>query len=216
MQPRRQAASIWEDAKDAYSTYARYSFTINPPKEPFSEHWKALGERIARVSLGMTFLPVILLRVRDLLVRRSVPLLPYLCELASNAIWHVAIGRYVEVGEGVIFPHGHVIIDGDVRIGRDCTINPWVTIGLGGSRRYGFDTRGPIVEDRVFIGSGAKVLGPVTVGEGARIGANAVVIEDVPAGATVVGAPARVVHERQDWEYVKRRAAHPDNAGGEP
>jgi len=145
-------------------------------------------------------LPVLLFRLRNDLLRRQVPVLPYLCELLSSTIWHVVIGRHVEVGPGLIIPHGHAVIDGIVRIGRNCIINPWVTIGLSGSRRWGFDRRGPIIGDRVFIGTGAKVLGPVTVGDDVRIGANAVVIEDVPVGATVVGAPARVVHNApQEW-----------------
>jgi serine O-acetyltransferase len=74
-------------------------------------------------------------------------------------------------------------------------INPWVTIGLSGSRRWGFDARGPVIGDKVYIGTGAKVLGPITVGAGARIGANSVVMDDVPPGATVVGAPARIVRD---------------------
>ena len=58
---------------------------------------------------------------------------------------------------------------------------------------------------RDHIGTGAKLLGPITVGDGARIGANAVVIHDVPAGATVVGVPARVVQESQpDWDAFRR------------
>jgi serine O-acetyltransferase len=93
-----------------------------------------------------------------------------------------------------VIAHGHVVIDGSVDIGRDCLINPWVTIGLSGSRRWGFDARGPVIGDRVYIGTGAKILGPITIGDDVRIGANAVVIDDVPGGATVVGAPARVVH----------------------
>ena len=69
----------------------------------------------------------------------------------------------------------------------------------------GLDPRGPVIGDRVFIGTGAKVLGAITVGDDARIGANAVVIEDVPAGATVVGAPARVVQtDPPAWEAELR------------
>ena len=81
-----------------------------------------------------------------------------------------------------------------MRIGRDCVFSPGVTIGLSGRRRNVFDVRGPTIGDRVFIGTGAKVLGPITIGDDVRIGANSVVIDDVPAGATVVGTPARVVH----------------------
>lgn len=186
---------LWDEMQEPYDTYVLHSFTNNPPNEPLIDHLKARGERSARVWLGMPWLPVVLYRLRENLLARGVPLLPYFCDLLSTAIWHVHIGRYVEIGSGLVIPHGHLIIDGIVRIGRYCAINPWVTIGLSGSRRWGFDQRGPIIGESVFIGSGAKVLGPITIGDGARIGANAVVLNDVPAGATVVGAPARVVHK---------------------
>ncbi len=186
-------AGLWDELQEAYETYERYSLTLRPPDRPFADHWKAKGERAARVFLGMPLLPVILFRLRAWLLRRHVPILPYLCELLSTAVWRVSIGRQVEAGPGLIIPHGHIVIDGKVKIGRDCVINPWVTIGLSASRRWGFDRRGPNIGDQVFIGTGAKLLGPITIGDGARIGANAVVIDDVPAGATVVGAPARVI-----------------------
>jgi serine O-acetyltransferase len=190
---RTAAVGLWDDLQEAYDTYERHSFMADPPDKPFVDHWKAKGERAARIFLGMPLLPVLLFRLRTHLLRAQVPIFPYLCELLSTAVWRVSIGRFAEVGPGLIIPHGHVVIDGAVKIGRDCIINPWVTIGLSGSRRWGFDHRGPTIGDRVVIGTGAKVLGPITVGDGVRIGANAVVIDDVPPGATVVGAPARVV-----------------------
>jgi serine O-acetyltransferase len=185
--------TVWDDLKEAYDTYERHSFQERPPEYPFIEHWKAVGERSARIYLGMPLLPVWLLRLRKHLLRNEVPILPYLCELLSTMLWDVTIGRNVEIGPGLVIPHGHIVIDGKVRIGRDCVINPWVTIGLSGSRRWGFDKRGPAIGDRVLIGTGAKVLGPTTIGDDVRIGANAVVLDDVPSGATVAGAPARVV-----------------------
>ena len=194
---------LWDELKQAYDTYRRYSFIKDPPKKPAGDFWRLTFERLNRMYLGMSLPAVILLRLRDSMVRHDVPFLPYLCEVLSIASWSVSIGRRVTIGPGVIFPHGHVIIDGEVEIGRDCVINPWVTIGLSASRRYGIDRRGPTIGDNVYIGSGAKVLGPITIGDGARIGANSVVIDDVPAGATVVGAPARVVHtEQTPWAEV--------------
>jgi len=203
MPPDRAAPSLWEELQEVYDTYLAHSFGKTLPDRPLVEHWKVKSERAARIFLGMPWLPVALFRIRDRLVRWNVPLLPYLCELLSGGIWGVSIGRYVEVGPGLIIPHGHLIVDGAVKIGRDCVINPWVTIGLSNSRRWGFRYQGPTIGDRVFIGTGAKVLGPITVGDGALIGANAVVIDDVPAGATVVGVPARVVRESQpDWRAI--------------
>jgi serine O-acetyltransferase len=80
-----------------------------------------------------------------------------------------------------------VVIDGFVEIHRGVRIMPGVTIGV----RDGF--RGPTIKQDVRIGTGAKVLGAITVGRGARIGANAVVIDDVPPRTTAVGIPARIV-----------------------
>jgi serine O-acetyltransferase len=205
---RQELDALWAELEEAWDRYRNFSFSAPPPEKPFGEHWRLKMERINRVYLGMSTGTVMLLRIRDFLLRRNVAFLPYLCEMLSMAVWRVSIGRKVTIGPGVIFPHGQVIIDGEVVIGRNCSINPWVTIGLSGRRVHGFDVRGPIIEDDVFIGTGAKVLGPITVGRGARIGANAVVIDDVPAGATVVGVPARVVHTSQvSWaevdEYVR-------------
>lgn len=199
---------LWEELHQAYDQYRNYSFSAPPPKEPFGEHWRLKMERINRVYLGMSTMTVMLLRIRDYLVRHDVAFLPYLCEMLSMAVWRVSIGRMVSIGPGLIFPHGQVVIDGKVTIGRNCSINPWVTIGLSGRRKHGFDARGPLIGDNVYIGTGAKILGPITVGDGARIGANAVVIENVPPGATVVGAPARVVHTEQvPWGEVRAYAA---------
>ena len=98
----------------------------------------------------------------------------------------VCIGDPVIVQPGLYLAHGQVVIDGFVEIHRGVVIFPWVTVGL----RAG-DFGGPTIGRNVHIGTGAKVIGPVTVHKGARIGANAVVTRDVPAGTTVVGAPAR-------------------------
>ncbi len=92
------------------------------------------------------------------------------------------------IGPGLFVSHGQGTILSAERIGANLQVHQGVTIGWDyrGARR-------PIIGDDVFIGAGAKVLGAVTVGDGARIGANAVVVCDVPAGATAVGVPARVV-----------------------
>ena len=192
---RNDAPDLREELREVYETHKYHAFMREPPKEPRDVHRKFWLERTARIFLGMSMVPVALYRIRNYLLRRNVPLLPYLCELLPSAVWHVSIGRKTEIGPGLLIPHGYVAIDGIVVIGRNCVINPWVTIGLSGSRRFGFDSRGPVIGDRVHIGTGAKVLGPITVGDDVRIGANAVVIHDVPSGATVVGAPGRVVRD---------------------
>jgi len=87
-----------------------------------------------------------------------------------------------------------VVIGETTEVGDHCTIYQGVT--LGGTSLVKGSKRHPTLESRVVVGAGAKVLGPFTVGEGARIGSNAVVVKAVPAGATVIGIPARVVDEQ--------------------
>lgn len=144
------------------------------------------GVRLAVVSDA--FLAQAAYRVKARLQALGVPLLPRLVHRLAMTLAQVSIGDPVVVHPGVYIVHGQVVIDGLVEIHPDVTIFPFVTIGL----RSG-DVRGATVERGVSIGTGAKLIGPVHVGAGARIGANAVVLADVPAGATVVGAPARPV-----------------------
>jgi serine O-acetyltransferase len=97
------------------------------------------------------------------------------------------IGRGAEFGPGFVLIHSSgVVINGAVRGGANVKLEHQVTIGA--ERR-----QSPMLGDDVFVGAGAKIIGPVTVGTGAKVGANAVVLRDVPAHSTVVGIPARVV-----------------------
>jgi len=87
-----------------------------------------------------------------------------------------------------------VVIGETAEVGDDCTLYHGVTLG-GTTWQQG--KRHPTLGNNVVVGAGAKVLGPITVGDGARIGSNAVVVKDVPPGATVVGIPGRVVQPRE-------------------
>lgn len=98
----------------------------------------------------------------------------------------VSIGDPVLMHPGIYVIHGQIVLDGIVEVGPGTVIGPWVTIGL----RAG-NVQGAVIDRDVNIGTGAKLIGPVTIGAGAQIGANAVVIDDVEAGVTVVGVPAR-------------------------
>jgi serine O-acetyltransferase len=104
------------------------------------------------------------------------------------------------IGRRVFIDHGMGVVIGETAvIGDDCTLYHGVTLG-GTSWNKG--KRHPTLENGVVIGAGAKVLGPITIGTGAKIGSNAVVVKDVPANATAVGIPARILEE----EKTKQRA----------
>ncbi len=111
------------------------------------------------------------------------------------------------IGRRVFIDHGMGVVIGETAvIGDDCTLYHGVTLG-GTSWNKG--KRHPTLETGVVIGAGAKVLGPITVGEGAKIGSNAVVVKDVPPNATAVGIPARILEE----EKSKQREATAQKIG---
>ena len=98
-----------------------------------------------------------------------------------------------KIGRRVFIDHGMGVVIGETaEVGDDCTLYQGVTLG-GTSWNKG--KRHPTLEPGVVVGAGAKILGPFTVGAGARIGSNAVVVREVPAGATVVGVPGRLVED---------------------
>jgi serine O-acetyltransferase len=100
------------------------------------------------------------------------------------------------IGRRVFIDHGMGVVIGETAvIGDDCTLYHGVTLG-GTSWSKG--KRHPTLLRGVVIGAGAKVLGPITLGEGAKVGSNAVVVRDVPPGATAVGIPARIVEAGRD------------------
>jgi serine O-acetyltransferase len=99
-----------------------------------------------------------------------------------------------KIGNCVFIDHGMGVVIGETaEVGDGCTIYQGVT--LGGTSLYRGEKRHPTLGTGVVVGAGAKVLGGFTVGDGARIGSNAVVVKEVPAGATVVGIPGRVVED---------------------
>ncbi len=114
-----------------------------------------------------------------------------LVSAAARTVTGVDIHPGAALGPGVFIDHATGVVIGETTVvGEDCTIYQGVTLG-GTSTRPG--KRHPTVGDRVVVGAGAKVLGAITVGDDARIGANAVVVRDVPAGTVVVGVPGQIV-----------------------
>jgi serine O-acetyltransferase len=112
------------------------------------------------------------------------------------------------IGRRVFIDHGMGVVIGETaEIGDDCTIYQGVT--LGGTSLVRGSKRHPTLAPGVVVGAGAKVLGPFTVGEGARIGSNSVVVKEVPPGATAVGIPARVIES----EEAQRREAQAAKMG---
>jgi|GEM_PF-1396211 len=189
-----------------FDAHALFTFAEIPEAPALANRW-ARVKRWFVIAFVESWLAVWLFRAKARLRRARVPFLPGLCDMISRALFGVQIGNRVTIGPGLMVTHGNVVIDGRTTIGRNCQINPWVTIGLSNSKKLGFSIEGPTIGDHVHIGTGAKVLGPVKVGDYARIGANAVVVHDVPANTTVVGVPAHPVRA------AAAGAPEPDGSG---
>lgn len=130
-------------------------------------------------------------RLAHLLHCAHIPVLPRVIATVSRSLTGIEIHPAAEIGPGLFIDHGMgVVIGQTAEVGADVTIYQGVTLGGTG---FATGKRHPTVEDNVTIGSGAKLLGPIQVGHGAKIGANTVVIHDVPPNSTVVGIPGHPV-----------------------
>lgn len=145
--------------------------------------------QVLRLALQTeSFFGQICYRGKAALQARRIPLLPRILHHLAVSHGQIVVGDPVVVEPGVFIPHGQVCIDGYSRIGTGSMIGPFTSIGL----RAG-DFEGPTIGRHAQIGTGSRILGPWKVGDGAKVGANAVIVADVPAGATAVGIPAKLV-----------------------
>src|SRR6476469_4915527 len=121
----------------------------------------------------------------------GMPVVPRTLALVTRAVTGIEIHPAAQVAEGLFIDHGNGVVIGETaEIGENVTLYQGVTLGVTG---FATGKRHPTVQDNVTIGSGAKLLGPITIGHGAKIGANSVVIHDVPPNSTVVGNPGHPV-----------------------
>jgi serine O-acetyltransferase len=126
-------------------------------------------------------------RIRESARRWHVPGVNHALRLVTTVLYSIEIGNEIELGEGINFTHTlGTVIGGTSKVGARVKFMGNNTIGTAK------DNGCPVIEDDVVIGCGARVLGPVRIGRGAFIGANAVVLTDVPPGAIATGIPAKV------------------------
>ncbi len=130
-------------------------------------------------------------RVAHALHEAGVPMVPHALANTSRVLTGVEIHPAARIGDALFIDHGAGVVIGETaEIGDNVTMYQGVTLGGTGFAR---GKRHPTVEDDVVLGSGAKLLGPISVGEGSKVGANSVVIHDVPPRSTVVGNPGHPV-----------------------
>ena len=130
-------------------------------------------------------------RVAHALHEAHVPILPRLISYITRSVTGVEIHPAARIGDALFIDHGMGVVIGETAvIGDNVTLYQGVTLGGTG---FATGKRHPTVGDNVTVGSGAKLLGPIEIGHGAKVGANSVVITDVPPNSTVVGNPGHVV-----------------------
>lgn len=143
-------------------------------------------------------------RLSHKLWRHNWKLLARLLSTFSRWLTGVEIHPGATLGRRFFIDHGMGIVIGETaEIGNDVTLYHGVTLGgvsWNGGKRH------PTLEDNVVIGAGAQVLGPITIGKGGKVGSNSVVVKDVPANATAVGIPGRIVNSKQEKTDEDKRA----------
>lgn len=146
--------------------------------------------------LSPGFVTILSYRFWSYCVRNRLPVFPIrvICEKFIELITSSSVPSQCKIGGGLRIQHfGQIMIHDSVTIGENATIYNNVTIGL----QHDDDTQGPILGDNVYIGTGAKILGSIKIGNNVSIGANAVVLCDVPDNSLAVGIPARIITKKK-------------------
>lgn len=184
--------SIGEYLRNAAAAFRRIGYFASDARAIGADpaiRAKFLG--FAEVVLYASFWALALHRIAHFLSTLGIPFVPRLASQVARFLTGIEIHPGARLGPGLFIDHGMGVVIGETAIvGANVLIYHGVTLGGVDSRPC---RRHPLVGDGVVIGAGAKVLGPVTIGDGAKIGAASVVLRDVPAGATAVGVPARIV-----------------------
>lgn len=133
-------------------------------------------------------------RIAHFFWRIRLKLLARILSNLARFLTRIEIHPAAIIGKGLVIDHGTGVVIGETAIiGNDVLIYHGVTLGGRGTQTS--EKRHPTICDNVIIGAGAKILGDIKIGNRARVGANAVVLKDVPAGATAIGVPAKIVNK---------------------
>ncbi len=180
------------------------SFIFSAEVKATKERDPAAKSSVQIVLLYAGFHAIVAHRVTHALWNMKVPFLPRAISQLARFFTGIEIHPGAQIGRGFFIDHGAGVVIGETAIiGDDVTLFQGVTLGGTGKEK---GKRHPTLGNNIIVGTGAKVLGNITVGDNSYIGANAVVIKDVPPNATVVGVPGRVT--RQDGKKIDSSMDH--------
>ena len=153
----------------------------------------------SKVEVALTyagFHALLFYRMAHWLLKRRIPFLPRALSQFARFLTGIEIHPGASIGSGLFIDHGMGVVIGETsEIGDNVTLFQGVTLGGTGKQR---GKRHPTIGSHVVVGAGAKVLGPITIGDFVKIGANSVVLQDVPDHSTVVGIPGRIVRIKDE------------------
>jgi serine O-acetyltransferase len=137
--------------------------------------------------------PVAMMRTAEFFHAHRLGIVAKFFSMLNVAVFGIEVSPQVQIGGGLFLPHTVGTVLGAERIGDNCTIMQGVTLGTSEPDMSFTVSARPVIGNNVLIGAGAKVIGRITIGDHAKVGANAVVLCDVPAHALAVGVPAKVL-----------------------
>lgn len=191
--------SFRETLSDIHEDLDRYVL-LNPDRHWLTTFlvtggiWVTMQYRLSRWVHYRCHLPIL---------RQALKVVCFLTQKLAEILGGIELPNRAQVGKGLLLAHPNgIVIHMDAKIGDYCNIGQQVTIGIGG--RQGKQGT-PYIGDRVFIAPGAKLFGPITIGNHVAIGANAVVTKDIPDNAVAVGIPAKVISFDGSGDFIKVR-----------
>ena len=174
----------------ALLTDARVAAAYRGERHEFRSRLDGVLQALRLMLMTDAFLGLAAYRLKARLQALGIPVLPWIAHHVALNSADISIADTVVMHPGVFIPNGRVVVYGFAEVRPTAILLPWVTVGpLGGG------VEAPTIGPGAQIGSGAKLLGGIDVGANARVGTNAVLLDDVPPNTTVVGMPARPVAE---------------------
>ena len=176
----------------------------------FARCGNSTRERLREILVSPGMWAVVGFRLRKWLYRPQAPrpwrfflnCVSTVIQVATEVITHVTLPINVEVGPGLLIAHtGYIVVNSQAKIGSNCTLTHGITIGHGGGGSEG-RMGCPSIGDRVYIGPGAILLGPIVVGDDALIGPGSVVTKSVPTRGVVAGNPAKLLSRRGSFDLI--------------